>query len=111
MAYTGMMDQGLFCQERVKSGVLIKSMKFNCIPEFFSLLYFKERKGRNRNRSEKERGKEEVFIWVEQEAQSILDLYYRGECTTNSHTHRKAMYDILIYCAHSSKSIRADTKQ
>ena len=75
MTYTGMMDGGgCSARRELKSGVLIQSMKFNCIPEFFSLLYFKERKGRNRNRSEKERGKEEVFIWVEQEAQSILDL-------------------------------------
>ncbi|KAM7325079.1 hypothetical protein ACRRTK_015332 [Alexandromys fortis] len=47
-------------------------MNFNCILEFFSLLYFKERKRRKRNQSERERGVKEVFIWVKPEAQSIL---------------------------------------
>jgi hypothetical protein len=54
-------------------------MKFNCILEFFSFLYFKaKRKTETKVRKERGRG---IQIWREWEA-----LYYKRECIANSHT-------------------------
>lgn len=106
------MDDGGAGRRKLKSWVLIKSMKFNCIPEFFSLLCLKERKGVRRKR-----GKEEVFIWAEQEAQSILALYYREnvrKLSLNSLWHTgKAMQasDLLSYCPHFSTALRTPNRE
>lgn len=83
-------------------------MKFNCILEFFSLLYFKERKRRKRNQSERERGGEGSV--------------YLGRTGSTKHSttggqdlsHRKAMCgasEILSYCAHSSESLRTPNNE
>lgn len=103
-----MMDDGGTGRRKLKSWVLIKSMKFNCIPEFFSLLCLKERKGVRRKR-----GKEEVFIWAEQEAQSILALYYRERMCENSlwHTGKAIPASDLSYCAHFSMALRTPNSE
>lgn len=72
-------------------------MKFNCILEFFSLLYFKERKRRKRNQSEGGRGwRKSLSGWT-------------GSTGGQDLSQRKAMCgasDLLSYCTHSSESLR-----
>lgn len=92
---------GLFSWEKeLKSRVPIKSMRFNCILEFFSLLYFKEKR-KTETRVRKGKGKRDTDLGG---TGSIL--LYKTMCSKL--THRKATWasDLLSCQVHSSKSPR-----